>query len=86
MIWPLAGAAPTRRLGQCAPAGTIGYGLNIDTTPGGVDLFNGYPLSGTSFTVNLPTNGATIYFVRLWTEFAGPTYLPNDYIYTEFTQ
>jgi hypothetical protein len=40
-------------------------------------------LSGTSVTVNLPTNGATVY-VRLWTVFNGTAYRYNDYTYTEF--
>ena len=42
-----------------------GYYLWIGTTPG-TNLANIGPLSGTSTTVTLPTNGATIY-VRLWT-------------------
>ena len=69
------------------PAGTTGYGLNVGTSPGGADLVNigPLPLSPTSVTVNLPTNGTTIY-VRLWTILSGPTYLENDYNYTEFTQ
>jgi hypothetical protein len=67
------------------PAGTTGYGLNVGTLPGGADLVNIGPLSGTSVTVNLPSNGATIY-VRLWTELSGPTYLYNDYTYTESSQ
>jgi hypothetical protein len=33
-------------------------------------------------TVNLPTNGATIY-VQLWTALSGGTYLSNSYTYTE---
>jgi predicted secreted protein len=66
-------------------AGTTGYGLNVGTSPGGADLVNVYPLSGTSTTVNLPTNGTTIY-VRLWMVLNGTTFLYNDYTYTEFTQ
>ena len=42
------------------------------------------PLSGTSTTVNLPTNGATIY-VQLETHLGG-TILENNNTYTEFTQ
>ena len=42
------------------------YYLWVGTTPGGYDLANMGPFTGTSATVNLPTNGATIY-VRLWT-------------------
>jgi uncharacterized repeat protein (TIGR02543 family) len=69
------------------PVGTTGYGLNVGTSPGGADLVNigPLPLSPTSVTVNLPTNGTLIY-VRLWTILSGPTYLENDYNYTEFTQ
>jgi hypothetical protein len=70
------------------PAGTTGYGLNVGTTGvGSADLVNiaPLPLSPTSVTVNLPTNGTLIY-VRLWTILNGSTYLPNDYTYTEFTQ
>jgi hypothetical protein len=66
-------------------AGTTGYGLNVGTSPGGADLVNIGPLSGTSTTVTLPTSGAKIY-VRLWTIFNGTTYVYNDYTYTEFTQ
>ncbi len=41
------------------------------------------PLTGTSATVSLPTNVATIY-VRLWTLInGGTTQLHNDYTYTE---
>jgi hypothetical protein len=69
-----------------AGSGSVtGYGLNVGTTLGGADLVNIGPLSGTSVTVNLPTNGTTIY-VRLWTEFSGNIYLYKDYTYTEFTQ
>jgi len=70
---------------NAGPAGTTGYGLNVGTTPGGADLVNIGPLSGTSVIVNLPTSGAKIY-VRLWTIFNGATYFYNDYTYTEFTQ
>jgi hypothetical protein len=69
------------------PVGTTGYYLWVGTSLGGADLVNigPLPLSPTSVTVNLPTNGTTIY-VRLWTILSGPTYLENDYNYTEFTQ
>jgi hypothetical protein len=41
------------------------------------------PISGTSTTVTLPTNGVPIY-VRLWTFInGGATQLSNDYAYTE---
>ncbi len=51
---------------------------------GTANLVNIGPASVTSATVNLPTNGATIY-VRLWTVVNGATYLYNDYTYTEAT-
>jgi hypothetical protein len=35
--------------------------LHIGSTPGGVDLVNIGPITGGSTTVNLPTDGATIY-------------------------
>jgi hypothetical protein len=79
-------SASTTFTWNAGPAGTTGYGLNIGTTGvGSANLVNIGPLSGTSVTVTLPTNGTTIY-VRLWTELSGPTYLYNDYTYTEFTQ
>ena len=78
-------SASTTFIWNAGPAGTTGYGLNVGTSFGGADLVNIGPLSGTSVTVNLPTNGATIY-VRLWTILNGTTYLSNDYTYTEFTQ
>ncbi len=62
------------------------YVLYVGSTPGGHDLaaVSPNPLTGTSATVNLPTNGATIY-VRLWTIINGSTYFYNDYTYTEAT-
>jgi hypothetical protein len=66
-----------------AGSGATGYYLWVGTTPGGTDLVNIGPMSGTSTTVSLPTNGVTIY-VRLWTVVKGTTYLYNDYTYTEF--
>jgi streptogramin lyase len=78
-------AASTQFTWNAGPAGTTGYGLNVGTSPGGADLVNIYPLSGTSTTVTLPTNGTTIY-VRLWTVLNGTTFLYHDYTYTEFTQ
>jgi hypothetical protein len=65
-------------------AGTTGYYLWVGTAPGTANLVN-VGLAGTSYTANLPTNGATIY-VRLWTVFNGTTLLYNDYTYTEFTR
>ena len=49
-----------------AATGASSYYLWVGTTPGGYDLANLGPFTGTSTNVNLPTNGATIY-VRLWT-------------------
>ncbi len=65
-------------------AGTTAYYLWIGTTPGGYDLANMGPFTGTSATVTLPTNGAPIY-VRLWTFFnGGATQLYSDSTYSEF--
>jgi subtilase family serine protease len=64
--------------------GVTGYYLHVGTSPGAADLVNIGPLSGTSTTVNLPTNGATIY-VQLQTVINGTTSLFNSYTYTEFT-
>ena len=50
-----------------------GYYLHMGTSVGADDLVNIGPLSGTSATVTLPTNGATIY-VRLWTSFINGAY------------
>ena len=76
-------SASTTFTWNAALGSVTGYGINIGTTPGTANLVNIYPLSGTSVTVTLPTNGTTIY-VRLWTELSEPTYLYNDYTYTEF--
>ena len=65
-------SASTTFTWNAGPAGTTGYGLNVGTSPGGADLVNIGPLSGTSTTVTLPTNGTTIY-VRLWTVLNGTT-------------
>jgi len=50
--------------------GVTGYYLHVGTTPGAADPVNIGPLTGTSATVSLPTNGATIY-VQLQTAFTG---------------
>jgi hypothetical protein len=66
--------------------GVTGYYLHVGTTPGGADLVNIGPLTGTSATVNLPTNGATIY-AQLQTNFSGGAIvLSSINTYTEFTQ
>jgi len=63
--------------------GATTYYLWIGTTPGGYDLANMGPFTGTTATVTLPTNGTPIY-VRLWTFInGGATQLSNDYTYTE---
>ncbi len=68
---------------SAGPTGTTAYYLWVGTSLGTADLINMGPLSGTSTTVNLPTNGTTIY-VRLWTFVnGGATQLHNDYTYTE---
>jgi Rieske Fe-S protein len=61
--------------------GVTGYYLHIGTSLGAADLVNIGPLIGTSATVNLPTNGATIY-VQLETHL-GSTILENNNTYTE---
>jgi hypothetical protein len=77
-------SASTTFVWNAGPAGTTGYGLNVGTTGiGSSNLINIGPLTGTSTTVTLPTNGTLIY-VRLWTILNGTTYLYNDYTYTEF--
>ena len=64
--------------------GVTGYYLHVGTRPGAADLVNIGPLSGTTATVNLPTNGANIY-VQLYTNFSGGSQLSNSYTYTEYT-
>ena len=63
--------------------GVSSYYLWIGTTPGGYDVANMGLFTGTSATVNLPENGATIH-VRLWSWING-TPLYNDYTYIEAT-
>jgi kumamolisin len=62
--------------------GVTGYYLWVGTSPGTADLVNIGPLSGTSATVNLPTNGAPIY-VQLWTVISGTTFISNSYSYID---
>ena len=64
-----------------AVTGASQYYLWIGTTPGGTDLAQA-GTSGTSYTVSLPTNGATIY-VRLYTQINGQLQY-NSYTYTEY--
>ena len=75
-------SAPTTFNWNAGSGGVTGYYLWVGTSPGTADLVNIGPLSGTSATVNLPTNGAPIY-VRLWTVINGATFLSNSYTYTE---
>ena len=64
-----------------AGSGVSAYSLWVGTTAGGNDLYQAV-FSGTSTTVNLPTNGVTIY-VRLWSVINGGLQF-HDYTYTEF--
>ncbi len=64
--------------------GVAGYYLWIGTSTGTANLVNIGPLSGTSATVTLPTNGSTIY-VQLWTKFNSGAFLSNSYTYTEYS-
>ena len=75
-------SASTTFTWNAGPGGVTGYYLWIGTSTGTSNLVNIGPLSGTSATVNLPTNGATIY-VQLWTVINGTTLLSNIYTYTE---
>jgi len=80
----LTSASTTFNWSAGSGSGTTYY-LWVGTTPGGYDLVNRGPFSGTSATVNLPTNGTAIY-VRLWTFInGGATQLYNDYTFTEFS-
>ena len=55
----------------------------MGTSPGTDDLVDIGPLSGTSATVNLPTNGAPIY-VQVRTAFSnGTAVFSGSYMYTE---
>ncbi len=65
-----------------AGTGVSGYFLWVGTTFGGHDLVNIGQLSLTSATVNLPTNGASIY-VRLWSVVNGKPSKYSDYTYKE---
>ncbi len=62
--------------------GVTAYYLHIGTSPGGADLVNIGVGTGTSATVTLPTNGATIY-VQLETHLGSGTILENNNTYTE---
>jgi hypothetical protein len=79
-------AASTTFTWSAGAGGVTGYYLHVGTSSGAANLVNIGPLSGTSATVNLPTNGATIY-VQLQTNFSGGAILLSSINnYTEFTQ
>jgi len=63
---------------------STGVYLHVGTTAGATDLINLGPLLGNSVTVNLPTNGATVY-VELDTNFGTPFAgtIADDVTYTE---
>ncbi len=65
-----------------AGSGVTNNVVYIGSQPGGLDIYSGSPVYGTtSLTVsNLPTDGSTIY-VRLWSYVNGG-YQYNDYTYT----
>ncbi len=77
----LSGASTT--ITWAANASTTPVYLWVGSTAGGTDLVNIGPLSGTSATVNLPTNGATVY-VTLWSTLNG-TLTSSTASYTEAT-
>ena len=84
MISPAPGstlAGPSTTFTWTTGSGVSSYYLWIGTTAGGNDLYQA-GISGTSTTVTLPTNGATIY-VRLWSVINGGLQY-HDYTYTEF--
>ncbi|MDR3764007.1 MAG: SMP-30/gluconolactonase/LRE family protein [Acidobacteriota bacterium] len=58
--------------------------LWVGTTAGAYDLVNVGPLSGGTVTVNLPTNGATVY-AMLWSTLDG-NLVSNSYTFTEASQ
>ncbi len=67
---------------ECRPQWNDGLlPVGLAHRPAPLNLVNIGPLSGTSATVNLPTNGATVN-VRLWTVINGTTFVYNDYTYT----
>ena len=57
--------------------------LHIGSTPGGIDIVNIGPITGGSTTVNLPTDGATVY-VTLESQVNGQT-VDVPYTYTDPT-
>jgi hypothetical protein len=75
-------SASTTFTWNAGSGGVAGYYLWAGTSAGTANLVNIGPLSGISVTVNLPTNGSTVY-VELWTKFNSGTFLSNSYTYTE---
>ena len=85
MISPVSGSTlsgPSTTFTWSTGTGVSQYYLWIGTTPGGADLAQA-GTTGTSYTANLPTNGATIY-VRLYSVINGQLQF-NSYTYTEYT-
>jgi len=74
---------PATTITWTANGSTTPVYLWIGSTPGGLDLVNVGPLSGTSTTVNLPTNGALVY-ATLWSTING-TLVSTTATYTEAT-
>lgn len=64
-----------------AGSGAEKYALWIGSSSGGYDLYGADEGMNYSETLNLPTDGRTIY-VRLWTMFNGTWTQYNDYTYT----
>ena len=77
----LSGAATTFTWNANASVGP--FYIWVGSTPGGLDLGNAGVASGSSMTLNLPTNGNTIY-VTLWSTLNGAG-VSKSYTYTEAT-
>jgi hypothetical protein len=75
----LSGAATTFTWNANASVGP--FYIWVGSTPGGLDLGNAGVASGSSMTLNLPTNGNTIY-VTLWSTLNG-NQVSKSYTYTE---
>ena len=73
-------SASTTFTWSAGSGGVTGYYLWVGTSAGTANLAN-IGVTGTSATVNLPTNGATIY-VELWTKLSSGALLSNSYTYT----
>ena len=70
--WQHVAGASTTFTWSAGTGGVTGYYLRVGTSPGTDNLVGIGPLSGTSATVNLPTNGAPIY-VQVQTAFSNGT-------------